>query len=105
LVGYRVPTEWGTLTEEQRAVSLISGFKQSSKGDFLVQYGAFLCGVVGCWVCGCSLLSFFVAVLSCGVSPVHCRRGRGKEKKNKNRKKQPKISIPVREADADEKGS
>jgi hypothetical protein len=39
----------GTLTEEQRAVSSISGFKRSSKGDFLVQYGAFLCGVVGCW--------------------------------------------------------
>jgi hypothetical protein len=52
LVGYRIPTE-GTLTEEQRAVVLIAGFKRSSKGDFLVQYGAFQCGVVGCWVCGC----------------------------------------------------
>jgi hypothetical protein len=36
LVGYRILMEWGTLTE----------------GDFLVQYGAFQCGVVGCWVCG-----------------------------------------------------
>jgi hypothetical protein len=52
LVGYRVPTEWGTLTEEQRAVSSIAGFKRSSKGDFLVQYETFQCGVVGCWVCG-----------------------------------------------------
>jgi hypothetical protein len=40
LVGYRIPTGWGTLTEplirvseEQRAVALIAG----SEGDFLVQ--------------------------------------------------------------------
>jgi hypothetical protein len=36
LVGYRIPTEWGTLTEKQRVVMSIAGFKQSSKGDFLV---------------------------------------------------------------------
>jgi hypothetical protein len=53
LVGYRVPTEWGTLMEAQRAVASVAGLKRSSKGDFLVQYGAFQCGVVGCWVCGC----------------------------------------------------
>ena len=52
LVGYRVPKEWGTLAEEQRAVLSIAGFKRSSKGDFLVQYEAFQCGVAGCWVCG-----------------------------------------------------
>jgi hypothetical protein len=52
LVGYRIPTEWGTLTEAQRAIMSIAGFKQSSKGDFLVHYGAFQCGVVGCLVCG-----------------------------------------------------
>jgi hypothetical protein len=54
LVGYRIPTEWGTLTEEQRAIMLIAGFKRSSKGDFLVQYWAFQrqCGLVGCWVYG-----------------------------------------------------
>jgi hypothetical protein len=38
LVGYRIPTEWGTLTEEQRAIMSMVGFKQSSKGDFLVQF-------------------------------------------------------------------
>jgi hypothetical protein len=53
LVGYKIPMEWGTLTEEQRAVMLIAGFKRSTKGDFLVQYGAFQCGMVGCWVSGC----------------------------------------------------
>jgi hypothetical protein len=46
LVGYRVPLEWRTLIEEQRAMASVSGFKQSLKGDFLVQYGAFQCGVV-----------------------------------------------------------
>jgi hypothetical protein len=50
IVGYRIPTEWGTLTEEQRARA--EGFKRSSKGDFLVQYEAFQCGVAGCWLCG-----------------------------------------------------
>jgi hypothetical protein len=52
LVGYRIPTDWGTLTEEQRANASVAGFKSSSKSDFLVQYGAFQCGVVGCRVCG-----------------------------------------------------
>jgi hypothetical protein len=52
LVGYRIPMEWATLTEEQRVIVSIAGFKWSSKGDFLVQYGPFQCGVAGCWVCG-----------------------------------------------------
>ena len=38
LVGYRVPTEWRTLTEEQRGLGSVAGFKRSSKGDFLVEY-------------------------------------------------------------------
>jgi hypothetical protein len=36
LVGYRIPTEWGTLIEEQRAIVSVAGFKRSSKGVFLV---------------------------------------------------------------------
>jgi hypothetical protein len=52
LVGYRIPTEWRTLTEEQRAIPSVVGYKRSSKGDFLVQCGVFQCGVVGCLVCG-----------------------------------------------------
>jgi hypothetical protein len=52
MVGYRIPMEWGTLTEEQRAIVSVAGLEWSSKSDFLVQYGAFQCGVVGCWVCG-----------------------------------------------------
>jgi hypothetical protein len=50
LVAYRVP--WRTLTEEQRGMGSLRGFKQSSRGDFLVGYGLFQCRVVGCWVCG-----------------------------------------------------
>jgi hypothetical protein len=52
MVGYRIATEWGTLTEEQRVIMLVAGFKRSSKSDFLDQYGAFQCGVVGCLLCG-----------------------------------------------------
>jgi hypothetical protein len=51
LVGYRVPVEWGTLTEEQRTMGLVAGFKRSSKGDFLVEYGIFKCREAGCRVC------------------------------------------------------
>jgi hypothetical protein len=47
-----VPAEWRTLTEEQRGMGSEGGFKQSSKGNFLVQYGLFQCRVVRCWVCG-----------------------------------------------------
>jgi hypothetical protein len=52
LVAYRVPAKWRTLTEEQRGMGSVGGFKRSSKGDFLVGYGLFQCGVVYCWVCG-----------------------------------------------------
>ena len=31
VVGYRVPTEWRSLLEEQRGMGWISGFKQSSR--------------------------------------------------------------------------
>jgi hypothetical protein len=52
LVAYRVPAEWHTLTEEQGGMGSVGGFKRSSKGDFLVEYGLFQCRVAGCWVCG-----------------------------------------------------
>jgi hypothetical protein len=51
MVGYRVH-RMGDLTEEQRAIMSVTGFKRSSRGDFLVQYEVFQCGVAGCWVCG-----------------------------------------------------
>ena len=50
-VGYRVPKEWGTLTEAQRRVGSLPAFKSGSKGGFLAEYAAFECRG-GCGVCG-----------------------------------------------------
>ena len=49
-VGYRVPEEWGRLTEAQRGVGSLARFKEGSRRGFLEGYGAFVCG--GCYVCG-----------------------------------------------------
>ena len=50
-VGYRVPVEWGTMTEAQRGVASLAAFKRGSKGGFLEGYAAFVCrGGVGCVV-------------------------------------------------------
>ena len=51
-VGYRVPKEWATLTEAQRASGTVGAFRRGSRGGFLAGYGAFACDVVGCGVCG-----------------------------------------------------
>ena len=50
-VGYRVPVEWRLLTEEQRGLGAVSGFKRSSRDGFLAEYGDFSCRVVDCGVC------------------------------------------------------
>ena len=42
-VGYRVPVEWGTLTEGQRATGSLAAFKRGSRGGFLAGYGSFVC--------------------------------------------------------------
>ena len=51
VVGYRVPSEWATLTEEQRGVGSLAAFKRGSRAGFLAEYGSFVCGVAGCGVC------------------------------------------------------
>ena len=51
MVGYRVPREWATLSEAQRGVGSLAALKRGSRGGFLGGYGAFVCSVVGCWVC------------------------------------------------------
>ena len=51
-VGYRVPKEWASLTEGQRGVRSLAGFKRASKGGFLAEYGGFVCRDRGCYVCG-----------------------------------------------------
>ena len=51
-VGYRVPTEWASLTDELRGMGSLAGFKRRSRGGFLAVYGASVCLVRGCYVCG-----------------------------------------------------
>ena len=51
-VGYRVPREWGSLTEAQRASPSLAALKRGSRAGFLAGYGAFVCRGVGCGVCG-----------------------------------------------------
>jgi hypothetical protein len=65
MVGYRVPTEWGTLTEEQRAIMSVAGFNWNSKSYFLVQYGSSCvgwqaAGCVGADCCAAIVLIIFV---------------------------------------------
>ena len=51
-VGYRVPKEWAALPEAHRGVGSLAAFKRGSRGGFLGGYGAFVCGVTRCAVCG-----------------------------------------------------
>ena len=50
-VAYRVPKEWASMGEEQRGVRSLGAFKRRSRGGFLSEYGSFVCGVRGCYVC------------------------------------------------------
>ena len=50
-VGYRVPKEWGSLTDGLRGMGSLAGFKRGSRDGFLAGYGAFVCAVRGCYVC------------------------------------------------------
>ena len=49
MVGYRVPTEWATLTDAQREVGSLAAFKRGSRAWFLAEYAAAACA--GCYVC------------------------------------------------------
>ena len=51
-VGYRVPKEWGSLTDGQRGVGSLAAFKRGSRAGFLEGYGAAVCMDRGCFVCG-----------------------------------------------------
>ena len=50
-VGYRVPREWGSMTEAQRGAPSVAALKRGSRAGFLEGYGSFVCGAVGCGVC------------------------------------------------------
>ena len=49
-VGYRVPKEWATLSEDQRGSGSLGAFKRGSRAGFLSGYGAFECRERGCRV-------------------------------------------------------
>ena len=51
-IGYRVPKEWATLSDELKDFGTITGFKKRSKREFLDVYLTFECGERGCQVCG-----------------------------------------------------
>ena len=50
-VGYRVPAEWASLTDEQRGMGSLAGFKRGSRDGFLAGYRGSVCVVRGCYVC------------------------------------------------------
>ena len=51
-VGYRVPKEWGELTEGQRGAASLAAFKRGSREGFLAGYRSSVCSDRGCEVCG-----------------------------------------------------
>ena len=51
-VGYRVPVEWASLTDDQRGMGSLAGFKRGSRDGFLAGYRSFVCAVRDCYVCG-----------------------------------------------------
>ena len=51
-IGYRVPKEWASLSEEMRSFGSLAGFKRRSKKEFVDIYVSFECGERGCQVCG-----------------------------------------------------
>ena len=51
-VGYRVPNEWASLSEAQRGMGSLAGFKRGSRRGFLEGYGSSVCRDGACAVCG-----------------------------------------------------
>ena len=47
MLGYWVPKEWATLTEDQRGVGSLTAFKRGSRAGFLAEYAAFVCADAG----------------------------------------------------------
>ena len=48
----RVPVEWASLTDDQRGMGSLAGFKRGSRDGFLAGYRSFVCAVRDCYVCG-----------------------------------------------------
>ena len=50
-MGYRIPREWGSLTDEQRGMGSLAWLKRGSRGGFLRGYEANVCVTRDCYVC------------------------------------------------------
>ena len=50
-IGYRAPKEWASLPETQRGLGSLAAFKRRTREQFVADYGAFVCCLVGCGVC------------------------------------------------------
>ena len=50
-IGYRIPKEWQSLSEDVKKLGL-GAFKKRSKKEFLSVYASFQCETVGCYICG-----------------------------------------------------
>ena len=51
-VGYRVPSEWASLSVELRGASSLAAFKRTSRAGFIRDYSLSVCNVRNCYVCG-----------------------------------------------------
>ena len=50
-IGYRIPKEWETLSQAQREIKSLPGFKKNSKAEFMSKYRDFKCQVKDCFIC------------------------------------------------------
>ena len=50
-VGYKVPREWGLLSEKLRQTASLQAFKKNSRAGFLREYRQFVCATRDCFVC------------------------------------------------------
>ena len=50
-VGFRVPKEWLSLSENLRGLTSLGGFKRKSKNEFVQKYKSFKCDTIGCRAC------------------------------------------------------
>ena len=51
-VGFRVPKEWLSLSENLRAMTSLGGFKKKSKDEIIKKYKLFNCDKLNCRACG-----------------------------------------------------
>ena len=51
-MGFRVPKEWLSLSENLREMTSLGGFKKKSKDEIIKKYKLFNCDKLNCRACG-----------------------------------------------------